>query len=298
VVLALAGTLADATGSSARQSLVQVAADAGGYRRERANAMFTSGEHVGYLLGAPVAGLLIAAVGVAGALWVTVGTFTFAALVVVRRVRLPHVTTASEAAGQVGLRDALAFIWSDPALRALVVFPTAAVLLVGPLTPIVLPVLAREAFGSPVALGVMVASYGAGGLIGAAAFGLFGARVPRRRVYVGVFVVWPTTYAAISLVPVMPITLAMLLTLGTAAGALVPLQATIRQERAPEHMLPRVVALSTASIPIAGPAGVVVTGILIDGLGLHTTLALMTTGAVLIGATVVTSSWPRHFDRA
>jgi predicted MFS family arabinose efflux permease len=60
VLLTVLGTLADAAGSAARQSLVPVAADAGGYRREPANAQFTSAEHIGYLLGAPAAGLLIA----------------------------------------------------------------------------------------------------------------------------------------------------------------------------------------------------------------------------------------------
>ena len=52
VLLAVLGTLADAAGSTARQSLVPAAADAGGHLRERANALFTSAEHIGYLLGA------------------------------------------------------------------------------------------------------------------------------------------------------------------------------------------------------------------------------------------------------
>src|SRR5262245_1550712 len=71
VLLVIAGTLADSAGSVARQSLVPAVADAGGYPRERANALFTSAEHVGYVLGAPVGGLLIAGVGIAGALLVT-----------------------------------------------------------------------------------------------------------------------------------------------------------------------------------------------------------------------------------
>jgi predicted MFS family arabinose efflux permease len=160
----------------------------------------------------------------------------------------------------------------------------------------VLPVLAREAFGDPVVLGIMVASYGVGGLLGAAGFGMFGSRVPRRRMYAGVFVVWPCTYAAITLAPILPFTLAMLLTLGAAAGSLVPLQATIRQERSPARLLPRVVGLSTASVPVAAPIGVMGTAFLIDGLGLHQTLVLMTVGAALIGATVLTSKGIRVFD--
>lgn len=296
VLLAIVGTLADSAGSTARQSLVPAAADSGGYERERANALFTSAEHVGYLLGAPIAGLLIAAFGVGGALWVTVASFAFAALVVARLVHLRRSHTVAATAESAGLREVIAFIWRDPALRALFVFPTVAVLLVGPLAPIVLPVLAREAFGDPVVLGVMVASYGAGGLLGAAGYAMFGSRVPRRRLYSGVFVVWPCTYAAITLVPSLPFTLVMLLTLGAAAGSLVPLQATIRQERSPARLLPRVVGLSTASVPVAAPIGVLVTGFLIDGLGLHQTLLLMTAGAALVGTAVLTSKGIRAFD--
>ncbi len=169
VVLAVVGTLADSAGSTARQSLVPAAADAGGHPRERANALFTSAEHVGYLLGAPIAGLLIAAFGVGGALWVTVAAFAFRRARRRGFVRMPRPAPPPQRARAPALREAIAFIWADPALRALVVFPTAAVLLVGPLVPIVLPVLAREAFGDPVVLGLMVASYGAGGLLGAAA---------------------------------------------------------------------------------------------------------------------------------
>ena len=296
MVLAAAGTLADAAGSIARQSLVPAAARCGGIPRERANALFTSAEHVGYLLGAPVAGLLIAAVGVGGALWATVASFVFAALLVGQLVRLPPTHEADTPGGHGGLREAVAFIWGDPALRALVIFPTVSVLIVGPLAPLVLPVLAREAFGDPLVLGVMVASFGAGGLLGAAAFGVLGARFSRRRLYLGIFIVWPIAYAAITLVPQLPVTLVMLLVLGAAAGCLVPLQATIRQERSPQHLLPGIVGLSTATIPVAGPIGVLVTGFLIDGLGLHTTLLGTTAVAGLIGITVLASRSTGLFD--
>ncbi len=296
VVLVVAGTLADSAGSTARQSLVPAAADAGGLRRERANALFTSAEHVGYLLGAPAAGLLIAAFGVGGALWVTVAAFAVSALVVGGLVRLPAAPVPAAGTEPAGLREAVAFIWRDPALRALVVIPTLAVLLVGPLVPIVLPVLATWAFGDPVVLGLMVGSYGAGGLLGAAGYGLLGARVPRRRLYAGVFVVVPCTFAAIALVQHLPILLAALLTLGAAAGSLVPLQATIRQERTPARLLPRIVGLSTATIPVAAPIGVLGAGLLIDGLGIHWTLLLMTGCAALLGAAVLANSGVRCID--
>jgi hypothetical protein len=110
--------------------------------------------------------------------------------------------------------------------------------------------------------------------------------------------VLPSAFAGIALTSSLPVILAMLLTLGAAAGALVPLQATIRQERAPARLLPRVVGLSTASIPVAAPIGVLATGFLIDGLGLHRTLVLMTTGAAVLAAVVLSSRGTRAFDAA
>ena len=56
LLLGFLGTLVDSAASTARQTLVPAVADAHAYPRERANALFTSAEHVGYLLGAPLAG--------------------------------------------------------------------------------------------------------------------------------------------------------------------------------------------------------------------------------------------------
>lgn len=196
------------------------------------------------------------------------------------------------------LRETVAFIWGDPTLHALVVFPTTAVLLVGPRAPLVLPVLARVVFDDPVVLWVMVASYGAGGLLGAGEYGVLGSRVPRRALYLGIFVVWPCAYAAILLVPYLPVTLIMLAALGAAAGSLVPLQATFRQERSPDRLLPRVVGLSTARIPVAVPTAGVVTGFLIDGLGLEHASLLLYATALLVGVSVLASPGTRHLDAA
>lgn len=297
-LLMVAGTLVDSAGSTARQSLVPAAADAGGQSRERANGLFTSGEHLGYLLGAPVAGFLIGVIGTGGALWVTAVAFVFAAAVVGLLVRLPTSAPSAEGAGKerVGLREALAFIGHDPALRALVVFPTVCTLLIGPLVPIVLPVMAREAFGDPLVLGIMVAAFGGGGLLGAMTFSAVGRRVPRRRLYAGVMVVWPMLYAMLALVPSLPVSVAMLVILGAAAGSLVPMQATIRQERSTARILPRVVGLSTATVPVVGPLAVLAVGVLLDAIGVRDTLLLMTVGTAFIGIAAIRSAGIRAFD--
>ena len=296
LLLGFLGTLVDSAASTARQTLVPAVADAHGYPRERANALFTSAEHVGYLVGAPLAGVLIASFGVGVAISVTVAAFGFAGLVVSRLHVARSRHTAEQPIGASGAREAIAFIWDDLALRSLFLFPTVAVILVAPLVPLVLPVLARETFGDPVVLGVMVASYGVGGLLGAAGFGILGGRVSRRRLFVGVFSLVPATLAGITLSPSVLFTIAMLVTLGTAVGSLVPLMATIRQDRSPSHLLPRIVGLSTASIPVTGPVGVLATGVLIDAVGLQRTLLLTTVLAAVIGLATWASRGPRLFD--
>src|SRR5215211_3899046 len=92
-------------------------------------------------------------------------------------------------------------------------------------------------------------------------------------------------------------TLALQLTLGAAAGSLVPLMATIRQERSPAHMLARVVGLSTASVPVTGPMGVLTTGVLIDEIGLPRTLLFMTAAALRVCAAAWASRAAHLFDR-
>ena len=296
VLLAIAGTLADSAGSTARQSLVPAAADECGYARERANSLFTSAEHLGYLLGAPIGGVLIAAIGVGGALSVTVGAFLLAAGLVGIFVRLSAPRAGDAGFERAGLADAIRFIWADPALRALVVFPTVATLLIGPLVPIILPVMAREAFGDALALGLMVASYGAGGLLGAAAFGFIGRRLRRRFIFAGVFTIWPAIYVTLATLPSLAVAVPALLSMGVLSGSLVPMMATIRQERSPAHLLPRVVGLSTAGVPVVGPIAVLVVGLLLEGLGVSMTLLLMTAGTAMIGIAALTSAGVRAFD--
>jgi hypothetical protein len=72
---------------------------------------------------------------------------------------------------------------------------------------------------------------------------------------------------------------------------------TIRQERAPDHLLPRIVGLSTVSIPVAVPTSVLVTGFLIEGLGLGRASLVLAAAAVLVGAGVLTSPWTRDLGR-
>jgi predicted MFS family arabinose efflux permease len=297
VGLVVAGTLVDAAGSTARQGMLPIVAAQSRMSRERGNALFTSAEHLGYLLGAPAAGLLIAFVGPGGALLATVLAFGTSAVIVALTVRVAPLMTGARASGGPSLRLALATVRRDPALRALVIFPAAATMLIGPLVPIVLPVYAATVYRDPVVLGMLVASYGLGGLGGTMLFGLIGGRVRRRSGWLIVAATWPLLYGAMATQPPAPVTAAIVASIGAMAGYLVPMMATIRQERSPSDLLPRVIALSTGLYPVVTPISVLAVGILLDAAGVGGTLAILTAGTVILGLAELSSRGIRAFDQ-
>jgi predicted MFS family arabinose efflux permease len=294
--LVVAGTLVDAAGSTARQGMLPIVAARSGVSRERGNALFTSAEHLGYLLGAPAAGLLIALVGPGGALLAAVVVFGASAALVAIAVRVPVVRSDDASSSGPSLRQAMAVVWRDPALRALVVFPAASTLLIGALVPIILPVYAATVYRDPVILGVLVASYGIGGLGGTVLYGIIGQRVRRRTGFLSIAVLWPFLYGAMALQPPAVATALVVGAIGVLAGFIVPMMATIRQERSPADLLPRVIAISTGLYPVVTPISVLVAGLLLDVAGPGATLAILTAGTVILGIAELSSAGIRAFD--
>jgi predicted MFS family arabinose efflux permease len=296
IALVVAGTLVDAAGSTARQGMLPVVAARSGVSRERGNALFTSAEHLGYLLGAPAAGILIALVGPGGALLAAVVAFGASAALVAIAVRVPAMRRDDTSSDGPSLRQALAVVWADPALRALVVFPAASTLLIGALVPIILPVYAATVYRDPVILGILVASYGIGGLGGTVLYGMIGHRVRRRTGFLAIALTWPFLYGTMALQPPAVTTALVVGILGVLAGFIVPTMATIRQERSPAELLPRVIAVSTGLYPVVTPISVLVAGLLLDLAGPGGTLAILTAGTVILGIAEVSSAGIRAFD--
>ena len=295
VLLTVLGTLADAAGSAARQSLVPAAADAGGYRRERANALFTSAEHVGYLLGAPAAGLLIAG------LRCRPGALRDRRRVRVRGprharargpVRRPRCRRGGP--GCRAPRDGRVHLGRSGAARA------------GGL-----PDHGGAAGRTP--RPPRAPGPGAGGLRRPGRAGRDGRRIRRRRAArcgrlrrAG-----PpasrgerSTSASSSCGPARTPRSCWSRTFrsrsscwsrsGPPPARSYPCRPRSGRSAHPPACCLASSALSTASIPVAVPTGVLVTGFLIDGLGLGRASLLLTAAAVLVGAGVLTSPWTRH----
>jgi predicted MFS family arabinose efflux permease len=303
VALVFVGTVFDSAGAAARLSLVPRAARADGVPLEAANARFGGTEHLGYVLGAPLAGILIGVVGAANVLWMDAATFAVSAalLAVAGRLGRPHAPSRARDAS-IGdplggsLRAAAGQVRRDRVLLAMLVLPATGALLIDPLAPVILPVYAREVADSPVWLGISVAAYGVGGLVGLVSSGRLRARASRRALYVAAMLVWPVLYALLVPLPPILVAAAVVFAVGWIAGLIAPIETTLVQERTPPELLPRVVGIQTAVFRIAGPIAILLTGLAIEQFGLSATLAVLTAGTIVLALVVAVDAGVRRFD--
>ncbi len=144
-----------------------------------------------------------------------------------------------------------------------------------PLLTVVLPVYANEVFGSPQSLGVMLASFAAGGLAGTILFGAIGRGLPRRPLFLwGWLIAVLITYGALAAqVPLFAIVLAGLVG-GLATGPINPLVMTVVQENTPLDMMGRVFGAATAFAQAGIPFGAVLAGLAIERAGLIPIIAV------------------------
>jgi MFS family permease len=281
--LGFLGALFDGPSQAARQALVPELATRAGMPLERANALHKGTEHVGYVVGAPLAGVLIAAVGAPNTLLLDSASFLLAALVVA--VTVPATRSTAPRPRYVSeLVEGLRFVVSEPVVRALLVLPAVGNFFISPLGPVVLPVYARDELGGPAAFGALMAAYGVGGLLGITLYGVLGTHLPRRRVYVSLAVFYPAVSCCLVALPPLWPGLVTLALLGVSAGAIVPLFQTVRQERTPPELRGRVFATVAAAETMAIPPAVLLAGVVVQTFGLQAALLVFAVGNTLYAA--------------
>jgi MFS family permease len=289
LVLAFAGGIFDAPSQAARLALLPELARRTEMPLERANALLLGTEHVGYVLGAPLAGLLIATLGAPTALCLDAASFAGSAAVVASAVRVPAPRAMTRRRYVEELVEGLRFVARDPLIRLLLVLPAVGTFLISPLASVVLPVLARREFGGASDYALMMACYGVGGLAGAGLFALSAGRISRRCLFVSIWLGYPPLGIVLALLPPLWAVLAALALIGIAAGAIVPLEHTVRQELTPKHLRGRVFATVAASQAAAVPLGVLLGGAVVQALGLRAELVLYGAGNVVLAVAAVTA---------
>jgi MFS family permease len=282
LILVFCGSLCNVAGSTARAALLPDLVALAGMPIERATSARQAIQRGSRLLGAPLAGLLIAALGPTLPLWFDAATFLISATVV--GLLVPFVrraATATDAASATGgrrylteLREGLAFIRHDRLLRS-IVLTIMVTNLIESVAWVGAPVYAERLYGSAVALGLMTAATGGGSMVSAILYGAFGHRLPRRPTFLVSFLLLALGYWPLAFLPPLPVTIAALALLGFFAGPINPLLDTVQYERVPATLRGRVFGAISAGANCAMPLGVLLGGILLDALGLRPVYTLV-----------------------
>ncbi len=242
---------------------------------ERATSATQAIQRGSRLLGAPLAGVLIAALGPTIPLWFDAATFLISAALVSLLVPFARraTSTASATAVRGGhrylteLREGLAFIRDDRLIRS-IVLTIMVTNLIESVAWVGAPVYAERLYGSAVALGLMTAATGGGAMVSAILYGAFGHRLPRRPTFLGSFLL-------LALLPPLPMTVASLALLGFFAGPINPLLGAVQYERIPAALRGRVIGAISVGANCAMPLGVLLGGVLLDALGLRPVYTLV-----------------------
>lgn len=299
LALVFTSGLLDAPGETARTALLPEAAGAAGVPIERAVGLFEATERGARLVGAPVAGLLVAVFGALPVLAVDAATFVGSAVLVgvlVPRALQPrggglHSTDRDGAVprGRGYWRElaaGLRFLVREPLLRAVVVLVMVTNLFDAAKSTVLLPVVAERELGGPAAFGILVGVMGGGALAGSLVFSVVGHRLPRRAVFVTAFALagGPPFLALAAGLP-LPALAAVFALSGFAAGALNPIIGALKLERVPPGMRARVYGAIRAGCWAAMPLGSLAAGFASSRFGTAATLTAIGACYLLVAVT-------------
>jgi MFS family permease len=260
-------------------------------RLEAANALETVSYFLSAVIGAAVAGVLVAAVGAASTLWLDAASYVFFALALWRMGRVP---TAPAARGEeaASIRAAVRFVAMTPVLVA----TTLMFMLVNVgegILQVVLPVYVREVLDAgPATYGALVSVAAAAGVLGALAAGLSAGGLPLGRAIAVSEILAGLAFAALAGTPGLALAL-FLFALGSLfLGPLTVWAQTIRMRFIPPDMRGRVFGLlrtlmqSTVPLgallaaPLLGRGGVPAAALVVGALCVLPALAALVTGSL------------------
>ncbi len=262
-------------GDTAREAMIP---DLAGRQRvtiERASAAYDGVYRGSRMIGAPLAGVLIAWLGPTALLFVDGATFVCSAVLVGSGV--PRLSREPDEPGPGGyltrLSEGLSFLWHERPLRRVIAMILITNMLDTGLSGVLLPAYARDVLHDPRAFGLLIGAVGAGALAGTVTYGAVGARLPRGMTFALAFLIAAVPRPLVLAVDApFAVALAVTATAGFAAGAINPMLGVIEFERIPARLRARVLGTITAGAYAGMPFGGLLAGSLTELTGLTATL--------------------------
>ncbi|WP_437499141.1 MFS transporter [Sorangium sp. So ce1099] len=307
-LVAVAGALRG-PGDAAKQALMPALAASTGVPMERATGLASTVERTASMLGAGAAGLLVAGVGAARALYIDALSFALSALVLAWATRqMPSTGStdprgvatggapAAEPLGPLGylaqLREGWDFLRGDRVLLGIAVMVALTNLLDISYATVLMPVWSVESGSGARALGLVFAVFSGASALGALTAAAWASRLPRYRTYLIAFLVCGAPrFVVMALDAPLVAILGVAAAGGLAAGFINPVLGAVIFERIPEPLVGRVSSLTTALSFALMPFGGLVGGLLISAGGLSS--AMVVCGAAYLLVTMVPAVDPR-----
>jgi predicted MFS family arabinose efflux permease len=313
LALVFVGGLLDTPGQTARRVMLPGLTERAGVRIERSVGLLDGSERFAKLIGASIAGLLVAAVGPVASLFVNAATFAISAVLTWALVPAPDpvrtgspdsvaagppATEPARASYRADLAEGARFVVRDPLMRLIVGLVLVTNLLDAARGSTLLPLYANDRLGGAAALGLLVATLGGCALAGNVVFGFVAHRVPRRLTFVACFALagGPSSLAFALAAP-LPVLVAATALSGLAAGALNPILGAVELERVPEHLRGRVFGLLNAGAWAGIPAGALLGGVAADTIGLTVAFGIVAAVYTVVTLTPLTGGAWRQMER-
>lgn len=250
----------------------------------RANSFFEAVYSVGFIIGPAIAGILASTIGPAPTLAIDAASFAISALglLFVRRdLRAPIDRPRGRLVTEI--REGIDFILTDPTLRVVILFWASVSVLLAPLVSALAVHVTRELGLSASILGLILASYGVGTVIGALIMSRLGRQSPAPLLLGG------TTFMGAMLVVLalgspFPVGLGASLAFGLAQSMVLLTYITLRTNLSPDELLGRIGSTARTMSLGLQPIALLVGGLVIDATSGSTTMLVMGLGMILISA--------------
>ncbi len=302
VLVAVAGSLRG-PGDAGKSAMTPEIAGVAGWSLERVSGLAAAVERTSTMGGAALAGLLVATVGGANALYVDAASFLVSFVVFgiatagLGRPTPPEVD--ADATSYVEeLRQGWDFLRTEPLLIALCTMVAVTNLVDQAYVSVLAPVWATESGAGVAVLGSLFAVMSGASVIGALSAARWGETLPRFGTYVIAFLICGAPrFVVMAMDSPLWAVFAITVVAGVASGFLNPILGAVILERIPAHLLGRVTSLSTAICWSLIPLGGVLGGLAVTGLGISP--ALLIAGAAYFVTTMAPTRVPsfRRMDR-
>lgn len=305
LVFVFLGALLDSPGNTARRSLFPDLVEQTSMSLDRANALFMMSTRIASLIGAPMAGVLIATIGAPNLLFITTGGFAISsilfALFIPRNVGREDVEDQPVLRGAgsylTEIREGFSFMYRDKLLFSVLLTTSVGSLIAEPLYVLILQVYVQEQYGSAENLGFILAGLAIGSLIGNGIFIGMSDRFPRRAVVIFGFGVRALAFVVFAFVPPWWVVALAIIVGAIALEPVNPLWNSIQQERVPPGMRGRVFGVVSAIQVSTLPIGIMMYGFLLDWIGLQATLVFFVIANLLVPIAFILNPYLKHLDR-